>query len=94
MQLRFIFDSGSQRSYITKNAKERLLLRPIEKRDMTISTFGATKTRVQTCEVVRVSVQAKDGERVTMKLFTIPIISESVMFHYRIAYMSLSICMV
>ena len=76
-ELRLIFDSGSQRSYITERAKGALCLRVSGKRDVNITTFGANESKGFTCEVVRVNVETREGKRVAMKLLTVPIICES-----------------
>jgi len=50
--VRLIFDSGSQRSYITNKLKEVLSLRPRHTESMMIRTFGTSKGERQLCDLV------------------------------------------
>ena len=75
-ELRLILDSGSQRSYITDQAKETLSLRPSGKRTMSIMTFGSTQERPQVCDVVRVGIWAKEGPDPELSLLSVPLICE------------------
>ena len=77
-ELRLIFDSGSQQSYISERAKRKLALRVLGKRDMKIMTFGAKEANGHFGEIVRVSEQTRDHKNITMRLLTIPIICESI----------------
>uniref|UniRef100_A0A1X7TC10 Uncharacterized protein n=1 Tax=Amphimedon queenslandica TaxID=400682 RepID=A0A1X7TC10_AMPQE len=56
-ELRVIFHSGCQRSYITEIANRALCLRVSGKRDMNITTFGACGSKGFTCDIVRVNVE-------------------------------------
>ncbi|XP_044164876.1 uncharacterized protein LOC122948842 [Acropora millepora] len=54
---RVIFDSGSQKSYITQHARDHLILPSTGKESLLIKTFGNDVTSQPTeCEKVRVSV--------------------------------------
>ena len=59
--LKVIFDNGSQRSYITEHARDRLALVASGRKDMFIATFAAKSNRVQSCDVVKVIMEMKDG---------------------------------
>ena len=60
-ELRFIFDSGSQWSYIMDRACKALALTAQGVKTMSIMTFGSTKQRNHTCKEVKLGVQTKGG---------------------------------
>lgn len=51
--LRILFDSGSQRSYITSNLKSRLNLNPIKAETLYLNIFGGSTFQKQSCEVFK-----------------------------------------
>ena len=55
----FLFDQGSQRSYITKRIKNILDLKPYSKESISISTFGKTKSQQNCLEKVSLKVPAR-----------------------------------
>jgi len=71
-----IFDSGSQRSYITNKLKEALSLRPRHTESMIIRTFGTSKGEKQLCDVVSVRLCLKDGGMEELFLLSVPSICE------------------
>ena len=52
MEVRAIFDLGSQRSYITNRIKDQLALTPSGEQRMSILTFGSNKRNTQICQIV------------------------------------------
>ena len=57
IRARVIFDSGSQKSYITQRARDQLNPQTISKESLLIKTFGTDFTRQPTeCEKVKVAV--------------------------------------
>ena len=76
-ELRFILDTGSQKSYITESATRELSLKGQGERAMTIMTFGSTVQKRQLCKEVKLGVQTKGGAVLELILFTVPFISES-----------------
>ena len=62
VEMRLIFDSGSQRSYISERTRRLLSLRAIGKRDMCINTFGSCESREQSCPIVRVNVEVREDK--------------------------------
>ena len=60
--VRVLFDSGSQKSYITNQLKARLGLTPIKKELLNLNVFGSVTTRKQSCDVVKVKLQGKYNE--------------------------------
>ena len=55
--VRVLFDSGSQRSYITNKLKDALRLQPEQKQGMSIKTFRTDTARVHICEIVEVGMK-------------------------------------
>ncbi len=61
--VRVLFDTGSQRTYVTNNLKSRLTLKPMEKENLRLNTFGDDRIRKETCDVVKLSLRKGDGEK-------------------------------
>ena len=57
--VRVLLDSGSQRSYITDNLKERLNLKPIRKETLSLNTFGDERIRTRRCDEVQVELKTR-----------------------------------
>lgn len=47
-----LFDTGSQRSYVTDSLTNRLKLKPLGKERLHLNTFGDHSFRTKTCDVV------------------------------------------
>ena len=73
---RFIFDSGSQRSYISSRLRELLSLTTEKTEVMRISTFGKDNGTMERCDVVRVNMKIKYGPDMEFFLLTVPRICE------------------
>ena len=50
-KVKILFDSGSQRSYITNSLKSRLNIKPKRTEALHLNTFGERSYRKQKCEV-------------------------------------------
>ena len=74
LRVRAILDTGSQRSYITSRVKEALTLRKEGERCMAITTFGSVECNVQKCEVVQLCLKTRDGGRLLIEAFVVPVI--------------------
>jgi len=77
-----IFDSGSQRSYITNKLKEVLSLRPRHTESMIIKTFGYSKGEKQLCDVISIGLYMKDGSVEELFLLPVPSICESLPYQH------------
>lgn len=76
--VRVLLDSGSQRTYITRQLKERLNLKPIAKEKLCIKTFGQDCNKVQTVEVVKLCLSnTKTHENVVITAHVVPMICSS-----------------
>ncbi|XP_057298583.1 uncharacterized protein LOC130629417 [Hydractinia symbiolongicarpus] len=68
-RFRILFDSGSQMSYISPQAAEKLKLKTIDKKQMCLKTFGGAKQN-KTLDMVRFTVKTKnDEENITVNAF-------------------------
>ena len=76
IEIRAIFDSGSQRSYITNKVKETLKLDSRSTETMLIKTFGSTRSGKQVCDVVSVGMILKNGGTLELSLLPVPLICE------------------
>ena len=66
-----MLDAESQRSYITKRAKKSLKLKPEDKQQMSIMTFGGQCGKEFTCEVIRIRMKLRDDLHQELKIFVI-----------------------
>ena len=60
--VRLIFDTGSQRTYLTERARDALNLVIVRKVPMMIKTFGQDNETVQICDLVRFIVKSSEGD--------------------------------
>ena len=77
-EVKIILDCGSQRSYVTNRVKKRLCIKPDGQRDMTILTFGSSKERSQSCDVIHLGVQTIEDSSLVLKLLSVPLICSQV----------------
>ena len=59
---RILLDSGSQKTYITYDLKERLNLRPIKIEQVLIKTFGNDDEQLHQCEVVQICLKGMNSD--------------------------------
>ena len=76
VEVRVLFDSGSQRSYVTNRVKTYLSLNTEHIETMLIKTFGSDKENKQERGVVQLGMDLKNGTTFEMSLFTVPFICE------------------
>lgn len=77
-QVRVVFDSGSQRSYVREKIAQRLALTTEAERPLTIMTFGSTREQSRICRLVRLGLATRDGTPKHLMLFTVPTICEPI----------------
>ena len=70
--IRLLFDSGSQSSYITPKARDALKLRPLGKQTVSIKVFGNVEN-TKVLDVVRFSVRSRDN---TMNVYVTALVSD------------------
>ena len=78
-QARFILDGGSQRTYITSEAKERLQLPAERKEKIMIKTFGSNERSLRDCDVVNVDLQTKRDGVLRLDALVVPFICDPLM---------------
>ena len=62
---RILFDSGSQRSYISEKLRNALSLKADKSETLVIKAFGDSKEQVKVCDLVQVAVEGLDGQTST-----------------------------
>ena len=72
--VRLVFDSCSQRSYVTKDLKDKLKLPVIGRESLLIKTFGESDARLRTCEIVQVGIKTVCDEIVYIQAYVVPVI--------------------
>ena len=72
-KVRILFDSGSQRTYITNNLQRRLRLKPKKSESMQLNTFGDNKFKRQTCNNFEL-LEISRGERIHLTALSVPVI--------------------
>ena len=72
--IRLVFDSCSQRSYITENLKTELGLPVIGRDSLLIKTFGQSDARLRSCEIVQVGIKTACEATVYIQAYVVPVI--------------------
>ena len=57
---RLLFDTGSQRTYITDSLRRRLKLKAVRRENIIIQTFNSTESELREVEIVQIRVNRKD----------------------------------
>ena len=55
-RVRILFDSGSQRSYVTEQLCSRLKLRPVSTERLQVNTFGGEHFKAKSCKLYRIDL--------------------------------------
>jgi hypothetical protein len=74
LQSRIVFDSCSQRSYISNRLKNSLGVQPVNKQSLLVKTFGNDFPKLMSCDLVQVSITATDGLELYVNAFSVPVI--------------------
>ena len=72
--VRVLFDSGSQRSYITDGVRRKLGLKSANTETVHLNRFGDGTYRKQRCEVVTFPIRSIEDEYVAITALNFPII--------------------
>ena len=74
LQARLIFDSGSQRSYITSATRDKPNL-PIVRRDtLKINAFGSKNEDITSCDMVQFQLDTERGHKLNLSAYVVPLI--------------------
>ena len=76
VKARIILDSGSQRTYLTDNLKNILQLPVLERKQVSIKTFGSTDERVEFVEAALLGIELKGGPNLSLSAFPVPLICQ------------------
>ena len=63
VKARVLFDSGSHKTFVTRQVKERLGLQPISQEKLGIKTFGSLNVDERLREVVRLRLESTEGKK-------------------------------
>ena len=74
IRVKVLFDSGSQRSYVTDSLKSRLGLKSKETETLHLNTFGEKNFRKQKCDVVTLLLDDLDDEPSKISVLSFPTI--------------------
>ena len=72
-QARILFDTGSQRTFITQDMTHKLELKPTGKELLDVTTFGSFQSTRKTYDIVSFSIST-ETENITIKALVTPII--------------------
>ena len=78
VQARILFDSGSQRSYVTERLRERLRAPTVKSETLNLNTFGDKSFVRRKCDLVELNVSKDVRDGVNIKALTIPVICSSI----------------
>ena len=78
MYTQIIFDSCSQRSYITSKTREQLNLPAVGKETLLIKTFGDNSASVKECDIVQLCIRTIDAMSVYITAYFVPVICSPV----------------
>ena len=73
--IRLLFDNGSQRSYITDSLRSRLQLKSLKTEKLNLNTFGESKFKKQSCDVVNLQLRKSEhDDPITISALIFPVI--------------------
>ena len=73
-RVKILFDSGSQKSYVTDSLKSRLGLKSTKTELLHLNTFGEKNFRKQKCDVVTLKLEDRNDEAVKLTVLSFPAI--------------------
>ena len=76
--VRVVFDTGSQRSYVTEHVARNLSLVEEGEQPLTILTFGSNREQTRVCKFVTMGLASRDGMTKQLRLFVVPTICEPI----------------
>ena len=71
-----MFDCGSQRSYLTEQAKTLLALEPTGEQLLSIATFGSSRKQTKVCAVVNIAMCFRGYSPMPLALYVVPTICD------------------
>ena len=80
LEVRFLFDSGSQRSYMTDRVMKMLQLKSSGEQTLAIAAFGAIQGQAKVCPIVSVGVCLRGYPNIALSLHVVPTICEPLLY--------------
>lgn len=77
IKVKVLFDSGSQRCYVTDNLKAKLGLKQTSTEMLHLNTFGEQSFRKQKCDVTTLLLEDRNNETVKISFLRFPVICSS-----------------
>ena len=77
-QARLIFDSGSQRSYITFAMRGKLNLPTVRKDTLKINAFGSKGEDITSCDMVQFQLGTERGHKLNLSAYVVPLICSTI----------------
>ena len=74
IEVRMLFDSGSQNSYVTDRVRRSLQLEPTGGQTLSIAAFGASKEQIQVCPIVSIGLCKRGYPDTTLLFHVVPTI--------------------
>ena len=74
LNVRLVFDSCSQRSYVTQAVKKKFQLPVVGRDSLLIKTFGESNATLRTCEIVQVGIKTLCDTTVYIQAYVLPVI--------------------
>ena len=74
MKVKILFDSGPERSYISRRARNILNLTPLNSEKLKINTFGSANSKVTTMQRVNFFIKTADEKLIETEAYTSPLI--------------------
>ncbi|XP_053395800.1 uncharacterized protein LOC128555967 [Mercenaria mercenaria] len=75
---RLLFDSGSQRTYITERLATKLGLKPEDEQELKLVTFGSENTKVIKTKSAKISIKLNNGSYMKITANVVPTISGTI----------------
>ena len=79
-QARLLFDSGSQRTFISQDLANKIGAQPFNKEELLMCTFGHDRRTKSDFEMVKICLKA-DGEEIIINALVSPVISPPISAH-------------
>jgi hypothetical protein len=74
LAVKILFDSGSQRPYITDSLRSKLDLKPEKSETLHLNIFGDSKYKTQKCQVFTLNFEIRHGEISPISALNFPVI--------------------
>ncbi|KAK6175233.1 hypothetical protein SNE40_013740 [Patella caerulea] len=81
LEVRMVFDSGSQRTYITRAIQDYLCFPVVEQRTFMLKTFGSTLKTPKTLDVVSLHISTNNGD-IRILAIVVPFICDKLCNQY------------